>query len=173
MTLPSCVTAQQSYISSEPSGDKRCFHSHLLCSVVPSIGKILMSASEGPGSILRIHGSEKEEHSTENEFAGKGSRAGTLMGPQWYNAILIGMISTTCPKVMDHINPPFLVLWWCFRSTFPKGHAPIGKGRHENKKRLKEGKQACPGLIHVSLIPPLELLLRGSCRIWPSFGQSI
>lgn len=61
--------------------------------------------------MLRSHGSEKEEHSTENEFAGKGSRAGTLMGPQRYNAILIDMISTTYPKVRDHIYPPFLVLW--------------------------------------------------------------
>lgn len=48
MTLQSCATARRSYINSGPRGHKRCFRSHLFCSVVPSIGKIFMECLRGP-----------------------------------------------------------------------------------------------------------------------------
>lgn len=73
-----------------------------------------MSASESLGGMLRNHGSEKQELSTENEIAGEGSRAtGTLhVIPTVQCLFLVGMISITCPNVayQFRISPPFLVL---------------------------------------------------------------
>lgn len=79
------------------------------------------------------------------------------MGPQQYNAFLIGMISTTCPKVMDHISLPFF-LHFGEVFTLPSLKAMLRLEREDMKTKKTQGREE--GLPRAHSCQPDSILSR-------------